>query len=397
MKFVNSSERKNIFTNFWHEHSSLFFITISFIAYFVANIIAKKFFSTDDFNTWIYIVSLLTFFSTFAMMGQDQLLLRFCKIKRRSIIIDKLSITLAFSSLIIFIPLSLLLFGNNTMGIRPIEITCLIILFSFCKLAYQLIRIQKLFLLAQLSLNGWKLILLFMIVFVAYIGVANLFLISFVFGAVIFLVAISRSRIKEVKKSETILKYSFGYFFSMGVMAIFVYFERFLIEGKITASEYTDFLYLLTISLSIFSILASYFGFKEAVKYKEFFSYQGVKRDLLKVLNITVPLSIIWSLFIYFTSPLLELRVDVESLLLISIIGVFKCLYSILSSAMAVRMTFNDILFINLMTILMFVIFYIFTIEFVKNITFLLIIIALCWLLRSVFIFYRIRGIVSID
>ncbi len=236
-----------------------------------------------------------------------------------------------------------------------------------------------------------------MIVFVAYIGVANLFLISFVFGAVIFLVAISRSRIKEVKKSETILKYSFGYFFSMGVMAIFVYFERFLIEGKITASEYTDFLYLLTISLSIFSILASYFGFKEAVKYKEFFSYQGVKRDLLKVLNITVPLSIIWSLFIYFTSPLLELRVDVESLLLISIIGVFKCLYSILSSAMAVRMTFNDILFINLMTILMFVIFYIFTIEFVKNITFLLIIIALCWLLRSVFIFYRIRGIVSID
>jgi len=45
----------------------------------------------------------------------------------------------------------------------------------------------------------------------------------------------------------------------------------------------------------------------------------------------------------------------------------------------------------------MFAIFYIFAMEFVENITFLLIIIALCWLLRSVFIFYRIRGIEGID
>ncbi len=397
LKYKNCSERKNLFTNLWYEHSSLFFIAIASVSYFVINIIAKKVLSTDDFNIWIYIISLITFFSTFAMMGQDQLLLRFCKSQKSSIIIDKFSITFAFSSLIIFIPLSLLLFGNNTMGVKPIEIICIIILYSFCKLAYQLTRIQKLFLLSQMSINGWKLILLPMIIFVAYIGVANLFLASFVFGAVTFLFVISSSKLKIINKIETIFKYSFGYFLSMSVMAIFVYFERFLIEGKITASEYTDFLYFLTISLSIFSILASYFGFKEAVKYKEFFSYEDIKKDLLKVLYIVIPLSIIWSLFIYFVSPLLEVRVDIDSLLLISIIGVFKCLYSILSSVMAVRMPFSDILIINIRTIVMFAIFYIFAMEFVENITFLLIIIALCWLLRSVFIFYRIRGIEGID
>ena len=382
---------------FLFKHSALLIIASSSFAFFIANIYAKKILSIDDFNTWIYTISLVSFFSTFSLLGQDQLILRFSENENSSVIIDKSSIFVSFLSLIIFIPISLVLFQENTMSVSVTQLIILPVLFGFCKLGYQLFRLRKLFLLAQLSLNGWKLILVFIIPYAVFVGVVNLFMLSFFFGALGVLAVISKSKIKKMNKIGSIIKYGVGYFLSMGTMAIFVYFERFIIDGKISASEYADYLYFLTISLSMFTILASYFGLKEAVKYKKNFDLKTLNGDLLKVMWLIVPLSIIWSIFIYFIGPKLEIVVDIKSLLLVLIIGIFRCLYSILSSVMAIRMPLKDIISINSFTVLMFVTLYLFSAEFVTNIPLLLIVIAFAWFLRSSLIYYYIRRVEKFD
>lgn len=389
MKSKNSSKK----TNFLYEHSSLLFIATGSLAFFIANIYAKKFFSTDDFNIWIYTVSLISFFSTFALMGQDQLLLRFSNNQNAKMTIDRTSVRVIIASLIIFIPISLFLFQENVMGLTVTQLIVLPILFGFCKLGYQLARAQKLFMLAQLSLNGWKLILICIISFSAFFGVVNLFMLSFVAGVCILFLLIFSIKIEEIEKLETISKYCLGYFLSMGTMAIFVYFERFLIEGKVSIDEYAEFLYFLTISLSIFTILASYFGFKEAVKYKEYFSSKTLNGDLLRVIGLVVPLSIIWGLLIYLSAPILNMVMDTKSLVLVCLIGVLKCIYSILSSVMTVRMSHKDIIIINLKTIIIFILFFFIATNFVMDINHLLIIVAILWFLRSSLIFHVMRKI----
>ena len=60
---------------------------------------------------------------------------------------------------------------------------------------------------------------------------------------------------------------------------------------------------------------------------------------------------------------------------MISIIGILKCIYSILSSVMAVRMNHGEIIRININTILIFILFFFITSNFVSNITYLLIVV----------------------
>ena len=352
----------------------------------------QKFFSTENFNIWIYTVSLISFFSTFAMMGQDQLLLRFTAINKNKIFIDRSSTIVIIAALILFIPISLMLFSENVMGLSAIQLAILPVLFGFCKIAYQLARSQKSFMLAQISLNGWKLALICIISFSAFLGVVNMFLLSFLCGVFVFFSLLRSMKIDKIEKTKNIFKYCVGYFLSMGTMATFVYFERFLIEGRISVNEYAEFLYFLTISLSIFTILASYFGFKEAVKYKDRFNLKILNSDLVRVSKIMVPISALWAILIYFIAPLLNMEMDTTSLFLISIIGILKCIYSILSSVMAVRMNHGEIIRININTILIFILFFFITSNFVSNITYLLIVVAALWFIRSSMILYSIRN-----
>ncbi len=375
-----------------YAHSSFLLISIGSLFFFVSNIYAKKFFNTNEFNEWIYIISLLSFFSSFAMMGQDQLLLRFSKIKKKFTIIDKFSLSIIFISLLLFSTISLTLFGKNQMGVSKFEIVLLLMLFSFCRLGYQLRRVNKNFLLAQLSLNGWKLLLICIILLTPIIGVLNLFLFSFGIGILIFLTSILRVQIGALKKKNIIFKYGTSYFLSTGVMAILVYFERFIIEGKIGINEYANFLYFFTISMSIYSILASYFGFKEAIKYKDNFDIAILNRDLSNVLKFLIPISCIWTIMIYFFFPILDMSIDIKSLILVSLIGILKCFYSILSSVMLIKMSYASIIKINLITISLLLLFFLFFNLIAPNINLLLVLIALTWIFRSSLIFFFIKN-----
>ena len=105
-----------------------------------------------------------------------------------------------------------------------------------------------------------------------------------------------------------------------------------------------------------------------------------------------VPISALWAILIYFIAPLLNMEMDTTSLFLISIIGILKCIYSILSSVMAVRMNHGEIIRININTILIFILFFFITSNFVSNITYLLIVVAALWFIRSSMILYSIRN-----
>ena len=176
------------------------------------------------------------------MMGQDQLLLRFSAINKNKIFIDRSSTIVIIAALILFIPISLMLFSENVMGLSAIQLAILPVLFGFCKIAYQLARSQKSFY-ACTNIIKWVEtgIDLYNFIFCLF-GCCKYVPAFFLCGVFVFFSLLRSMKIDKIGKTKNIFKYCVGYFLSMGTMATFVYFERFLIEGRISVNEYAEFL-----------------------------------------------------------------------------------------------------------------------------------------------------------
>ena len=174
----------------------------------------------------------------------------------------------------------------------------------------------------------------------------------------------------------------------MGVMSLFVYSERFILEGKISSLELSEYLYSMTISLSPYAIIASYLGFKEAVKYKNEFSLSILRNDILLGFRALVLFSVFWFLILKFFSGYIGIILSLETSILFMAIGVVKCLYSYLSSAMTIVMPSKLMFKVNIVTVVSSAIFYIILNSIINSISLVLLFILLLWLARSLSVTY---------
>ncbi|TOB78987.1 hypothetical protein CGK00_04480 [Vibrio parahaemolyticus] len=367
--------------------SSLVLITCA-ASFFFANIIAKNIMDSSDFATWTYLVAMIAFFFSFSTLGQEQLILRFSQKYNDNIEIELYTLISILLSILLFMPLSFMIFGGNEVGIDTGYIVILSILASVCKVSYQIYRVRECFFLAQVSLNFWKLAVLILLLLYYLLKVELIFILSLSIGIILLCIQIKIVKITSIAYVKDRFSYSFNYFISMGVMSLFVYSERFILEGKVTSLELSEYLYAMTISLSPYAIIASYLGFKEAVKYKNKFSLTILRDDILLGFRALVLFSVFWFSILKFFSSYIGLILSLETTILLMAIGIVKCLYSYLSSAMTIVMSSKVMFKVNLITVVSSAIFYIILNSFISSISLVLLFILLLWLARSLSVTY---------
>lgn len=367
--------------------SSLVLITCA-ASFFFANIIAKNIMDSSDFATWTYLVAMIAFFFSFSTLGQEQLILRFSHKYNDNVEIELYTLISILLSILLFMPLSFMIFGGNEVGIETGNIIILSFLASVCKISYQIYRVRECFFLAQVSLNFWKLALLILLLLYYLLKVELIFVLSLFIGFILLCFQIKKIKFTSIEYIRDRFSYSFNYFISMGVMSLFVYSERFILEGKITSLELSEYLYSMTISLSPYAIIASYLGFKEAVKYKNKFSLTILKNDILLGFRALVLFSVFWFLILKVFSSYIGFLLSLETSILLMTIGIVKCLYSYLSSAMTIVMSSKVMFKVNLITVFSSAIFYIILNSFISSISLVLLFILLLWLARSLSVTY---------
>lgn len=375
------------------QNSSFLILGFGAISLFLSNFLAKIYLSEVDFIYWVYFISISNILFSFSLFGQEQLILRFCKNIKGNIYLDYNVIVINLVSMLVFSCLAYKYQGYFFEHDYGYSILVLSILASFIQVFYQIYRSQKFFLLSQAIYNLWKIMLLLFLFFIIMWGgsVEFVFYLSLVVSVVFAFVFLYQHRnklffIKGSNKIEYTLCFSF--FIALGSVTFVNYIERFLVEGEITSYEYSQYIYALTIVVSPFNIIASYLGFKEAVKYKESFSLSNLNKDIVKMFFIIVPVLLLWYFSLVFFKDLLNIEVDNSILYGLVFICFFRTIYSLFSSCMSVVLSGKNILILNLIFIVFCCLTYSFTINVDLTIQMSLWLINILWLLRCSLIYF---------
>ncbi|ABC84044.1 hypothetical protein Adeh_4280 [Anaeromyxobacter dehalogenans 2CP-C] len=137
---------------------------------------------------------------------------------------------------------------------------------------------------------------------------------------------------------------------SLGLMALLNTVDRFTLEKIHSPTVFAEYVYAVTILSTPFTILSSYFGFKEAVRYRKQYSRNGVRKDALRTVAISALQVIAWSVACYLTRQLSGLTFDLSLWILLGILSAVRCGYGILSAAMGIRGTASAIYWSNSIT-----------------------------------------------
>lgn len=310
---------------------------------FLANILAKRSFTPDQFIDWAYLTSLISFFFTFSLLGSEQLIVRSGQDRGTVLLIPQEAVRLIVGSFFLFLLGYFLVDGRIFQYRLGILAAPALLSVGAVQVAYQLERSRGHLLSAQLTFNSWKIAL------IPLLGVASVFIDNhraefvmvgaLVVGLVSSVWTIFRERrnIGFSKLQSDANSAFFPLMFSLGIMAILGIADRLVLEKVHEPAEFAGYVYLATVVVAPFNILASYFGFREAVRYRQECSSIMVRRDTLRVSLITGALVVGWFTLCYLTRDLSGILVDFTLWGVLGGIAIVRCGYSILSAAMGVR------------------------------------------------------------
>lgn len=325
---------------------------------FLANIIAKNVFTPEQFVYWAYLITLVTFFFSFSLLGSEQLIIRSAKNHGRLLVIPRDSVWLISASFLVFLFIYLFVLDGRLLQYR-LGATAVPVLTSIgaIQVVYQLERACNRLFASQFVLNGWKLVLVPLLIFSiswmarerrAEFVIAGALLIGFVAAAGIFQRARSNLLIKSTASDAR--QVFVPLMLSLGIMAVLGIADRVVLEKVEEPSAFAEYVYLVTIIAAPFNILSSYFGFRQAVRYRYECSSSHVRSDALRTIALATGLVAAWSALCYITRNLSGVSTDFTLWVLLGAVAVVRCGYSVLSAAMGVRGTAAAIYTANLLT-----------------------------------------------
>jgi hypothetical protein len=127
------------------------------------------------------------------------------------------------------------------------------------------------------------------------------------------------------------------FFLSLGAMAALGVADRIVLERLRHPDAFAAYVYMVTILATPFALLSSYFGFKDAVRYRREFCREALRSDLLRALATSAVLVLAWSLACYLTRSLSGVTYDASLWGILGGLSIIRCGYGVLSAAMAVR------------------------------------------------------------
>jgi hypothetical protein len=326
-------------------------------ALFAANVFARKTFTDVQFVSWAYLTTLVAFFFSFSLLGSEQLLVRTARGTGGRLELPVQSARYIGLSFVVFALLYLLVLDGQMLKYQlgPSAIPILVSVGAF-QVVYQLERAGGHLVAAQLAMNGWKLILL---PSVGLVGVATpgqraeISIAAALAGGMLLTGALfqrARARTALVRSPTDADRVYLPFMFSLGVMSVLGIADRALLERLHDPETFAAYVYLVTILVSPFNILASYFGFREAVRYRRAYSRAAARVDALRTMGLASVLVLGWSVLCYGTRNITGLTFDLSMWGGLGAIAVVRCGYGVLSAALAVRGTPGAMYGINALT-----------------------------------------------
>ena len=316
---------------------------------FLANILTKRFLSPEDYLLLSYLITITTILNSFALGGMEQLIVRYSTTENSKTTIDKTSIKIIIYTLAIslaFFPIILSMIFPDSLT-WPWLLT-LTLNFTLTLINYNLYRVRRNFVEAQLTAGAWKFIILIGVA-TCYFGIVNSLETALLAGiglTTILNLHLARKNFRSLKIGDSqhpIMSTGLAFSFSLAIMTVLGTFDRVLAEKLSGPSLFAEYIYFSMIVIYPFNMIASYVGFKEAVYFKTDFSVNLVIQKIVNLFIKITAMFILFGLCIHLAAPLTHLIVTWQNMLLSYALICIKCIYSIFSAIMGSRASAKEI------------------------------------------------------
>lgn len=318
---------------------------------FLVNIVLKATLSDFQYGEYSIFITFIQVCISFGFLGLEQVFLRLSEVSnKQEILTDKKLLRLTFGVGFLFSLLFSLVFSNIFLKIEIAIWLLLMMTFStsLMMFLYNVVRLKKQFVIAQLFNNMWKYIVLVITSFLLIKGDVNaktlieIFTYVSIGSAAFFSIYVIKNIPFKFTNSfslSDIYKYSFHFIISMLTLTIIGFFDRFYIKAFFGSIAFGNYFYLSTIFYFPFALLQGYVGFKELVFFKTNASLPILKKKLIRINFLSLGIAVV----IFGTSyvlnklqiiPTIDFNASTTIIFIFMALGVLRINYSMLSSVL---------------------------------------------------------------
>ena len=317
---------------------------------FLVNIVLKASLSDFQYGEYSIFITFLQVCISFGFLGLEQVFLRLSEVRDDRLLTDKKLLKITFVVGLLFSLLLSAIFSKIFLKIQVATTLLILLTFStsLMMFLYNIVRLKKQFVVAQLFNNMWKYIVL-VITGILLIGgnvnaktLIEIFTYVSIGSATVFSIYVIKNipfKFTNSFELSAIYKYSFHFVVSMLSITFIGFFDRFYIKALFGSEAFGDYFYLATIFYFPFALLQGYVGFKELVFFKTNASLPILKRKLrnINVLSVIIAIAIYGAAYILNDLeiiPAIDFTSSGSVIFILMALGVLRINYSMLSSVL---------------------------------------------------------------
>ena len=317
---------------------------------FLVNIVLKATLSDFQYGEYSIFITFLQVCISFGFLGLEQVFLRLSEVRDDRLLTDKKLLKITFVVGLLFSLLLSAVFSKIFLKIQVATTLLMLLTFStsLMMFLYNVVRLKKQFVVAQLFNNMWKYIVL-VITGILLIGgnvnaktLIEIFTYVSIGSATFFSIYVIKNipfKFTNSFELSAIYKYSFHFVISMLSITFIGFFDRFYIKALFGSEAFGDYFYLATIFYFPFALLQGYVGFKELVFFKTNASLPILKRKLrnINVLSVIIAIAIYGAAYVLNdleVIPAIDFASSGSVILILMALGVLRINYSMLSSVL---------------------------------------------------------------
>ncbi len=370
---LHKTELKELFKKLIRQHASLLVMMIGSGSIFLSNILFKDILSSESYGIYSIFVTYISIINSFGLLGFEQVFLRVTDNSQKDLLIaDKSLMTIMITAWLLFGVICAVVFNHYFLkDILSFWILCSCTLgIGLSMFLSNAFRVNSNFVTAQLYSNYWKVMLLFISMVFLLFGfnsinlTLNVLSLIFAFVSILGVIILIRNIKFQFQKKENIkriLLFALQFFISLLTLSVIGQGDKFFVEKAFGLKKLGEYFFLANIFIFPFSMLQSYVGFKELVRFKKSFSksfFFGKIRNV-NILGVFLGLALLLISWICEQFGLLTIEFNHNLLLIIVflLIGISKLNYALMSSVFGAIGEVRSIFRANFQFIFAFVIF----------------------------------------
>ena len=384
-------------------HAAFFIMLLCSLCTFLSIVLVKNSSSDTVFSLFTIFQIYIGYVVVLGALASDSVAIRFASAEGSKLIIDK-SILLRYffsvsSALLLFSILGYLIFDDFSVnGFVVLLLSFVIVCLNFFSMCF---RLLSCYVLSQLMQNGWKIFFFIFIVIGVYFKgeyseglLVFIFLVSLLIPVPLcfyFYKKFDLVIVNSVSKADKIEqgKLQVTYITSLLFFAVLDSFDRVVLQNRLSAEDFSNYSYLVSVLLFPVGIIGNYIGFKELVRIKNGAAFD-LRRKSIHAFFLGLFLFLVYSAFLYLCNGFLNINFEFYIWICVLCIVCCKIPYSYSSAVLGARGESSDIRGINLFSL--FFVFFACVVAWLmadENVAITLVL--LIWIIRF-FIYYKKAG-----